>query len=507
MKYWFFNGSDVLGPFTPKELAANKAFCATSLVCPENFSNDGDHWQLASTFEELARFLLPSPDLADEDTITLDQELDTLLHEKSPLAFDGPTTDGPGLQLPAKPAKPGPIEDYFDHIEKEDLGDILGIPAPNENSDMDLAHALEKQLAKTSSTRRRERAEQETASADEQTAQALEQNTELSQAQETHHIATATEVFATKAPLAEPPLATPPATTKLPNPAVMPTVDFPTMPTVEPLVTPPQQVPVQAQTPTPALPVQEQPNKQEPEDLLAPKTQDPVVTPQEEISRSEAAVPATPEEAVAPVPDPAQLRREKIEVNSINARLKQTQEMKDLVHHTRQKQLKKESRGKQKIWVALLALSTIIGGLLAARSWQPAAPSVQSIPVVQTPTNTAQELLPAAPAVMPPVPKTPLPAAPATQEQQALSIVKNYPLSGNRGPLAAYLNHIYQSQLSQGYTAAWDAEALHKNTYLVKYRLTKTRKEPIIYIFQADVAQGKLTGALNNISLDLVGKI
>lgn len=31
--------------------------------------------------------------------------------------------------------------------------------------------------------------------------------------------------------------------------------------------------------------------------------------------------------------------------------------------------------------------------------------------------------------------------------------------------------------------------------------------EPIVYVFQADAASGKLTGALNNIALDLVGKI
>ena len=69
------------------------------------------------------------------------------------------------------------------------------------------------------------------------------------------------------------------------------------------------------------------------------------------------------------------------------------------------------------------------------------------------------------------------------------------------------LPHLYQTQLAQGYTATWGAEPLYKDTYIVKYRLTKTRKEPIIYVFQANVAANKLTGALNNISLDLVGKI
>ena len=92
-------------------------------------------------------------------------------------------------------------------------------------------------------------------------------------------------------------------------------------------------------------------------------------------------------------------------------------------------------------------------------------------------------------------------------KQKALSIAQNHLLPGNRGTIVNYLNHIYQDQLTQGYTAAWGVEPLYKNTYIVKYRLTKTRKEPIIYVFQVDVDANKLTGALNNISLDLVGKI
>ena len=31
--------------------------------------------------------------------------------------------------------------------------------------------------------------------------------------------------------------------------------------------------------------------------------------------------------------------------------------------------------------------------------------------------------------------------------------------------------------------------------------------EPIVYVFQADVSKGTLTGALNNVALDLLGKI
>ncbi len=51
MKYWFFNGSDVLGPFTPQELAARTDFSATSMICAEDASEDSAGWQTASLFK------------------------------------------------------------------------------------------------------------------------------------------------------------------------------------------------------------------------------------------------------------------------------------------------------------------------------------------------------------------------------------------------------------------------------------------------------------------------
>ncbi len=89
----------------------------------------------------------------------------------------------------------------------------------------------------------------------------------------------------------------------------------------------------------------------------------------------------------------------------------------------------------------------------------------------------------------------------------AKEIVQNYPLNDGRGTVAQYLSRLYSKQLQDGYAAAWSAEPLHRDSYVVKYRLAKTRQEPIVYIFQADTAKKKLTGALNNITLDLVGKI
>lgn len=107
------------------------------------------------------------------------------------------------------------------------------------------------------------------------------------------------------------------------------------------------------------------------------------------------------------------------------------------------------------------------------------------------------------------IPTPPPPQAitvPLAQEE-AVRIVKEHLLSNGRGTVETYLNHLYGTHLAQGYQANWSAEPLYKSTYVVKYRLAKTRTEPIIYVFQADTVTGQLTGALNNITLDLVGKV
>ena len=94
-----------------------------------------------------------------------------------------------------------------------------------------------------------------------------------------------------------------------------------------------------------------------------------------------------------------------------------------------------------------------------------------------------------------------------TAEERAKEIVQNYVLDEKRGTVESYLMRRYAQQLAAGYSAHWLAEPLHRNVYVVEYRLSKTRQEPIVYIFQADIEKKKLTGALNNITLDLVGKL
>lgn len=479
MKYWFFNGSDVVGPYSPKELVADKSFNAASLICPEFFSDEEDHWQPAQTFAELQPWLVPN-ETDEAATLTLEEEMDTLLHEKFPLSFEKTTTDSPGLQLPQKPAKPGPIEDYFNNIQTNDLGDILGIPAPADNSDMDLAHALEKQLAKTSSTRRKER---ELSDADEQTVQNLQPDSEITEAAQTHHVATATEVFATQIPAAQT------AVLERPTEEPVPENSLPPLPADEGLHMPTTDTaPVTA--PMPKVPTLEAGSAVRPTADTAPLSPAGQTQPQEQPQFIE---------------NPAQLRAEDIEVNSIKTHLKQTQEMKDVVDRTQRAHTRPAGFWERKAMVFLLATVAIVGSIFIIQRFhtQPVQAATAAPQTENAERTTAQELLEQPPLVHTPAAVIP----PADNQQQALAIVQNYPLSGARGTIAGYLNRLYQTQLAQGYTAAWEAEPLHKNTYLVKYRLTKTRKEPIIYIFQADVAAGKLTGALNNVSLDLVGKI
>ena len=489
MKYWFFDGNDVVGPFSLKELIEQKSFGEMSLVCPENYSDDGNHWQPAASFDDFKPFFTSKD--PEEDTSSFEQEMDTLLKQSSPLAFDETPSEGPGLQIPKKPAKPGPIEDYFNQVKAEDLGDILGIPNPNENSDMDLAHALEKQLAKTSSTRRKER-EQES-EVDKQTA------AELEKANETHHVATATEVFSTQNTTVATTPAAAPAPTPLPQKGEpsMPVVESPTMPVV-------------------ALPATATSVQTGPEPTSA-KSETEAASPSQESANADSTTPADTTASPAPaiVPDPAQLRREKVKVNSIRAHLKQTQEMKDFLDEAHNRRVRQKDNKTHRFLAMLLTAIAIIGGLFLAFELRTQASITAHLPTPTVPVINQELLTEPTPSVAKTsttpapvqVPRPAVNAQTASQEQKALEIVKNHLLSGQRGTLANYLSRIYHSQLSQGYTGTWAAEPLYKNIYIVKYQLTKTRKEPIIYVFQADVAQGKLTSALNNISLDLVGKL
>ena len=668
MKYWFFDGSDVVGPFEPSELLKRRGFAATSLVCPEDFSEDQDSWKLAGSFADFhfdSQTEGPSPvEEVEPVTDSFDEELDTLLKQRNPLGVPPDTnTEGPSLQIPKKPAKPGPIEEYFNNIKGEDLGNILGIPDPNENSDMDLARALKTQLSKTNPPTDKEiqplendpfdefttdesakeelpeeflnppaaekpsapkppaapqPAAAETPKTDAQPAapHAEEkpsaaqpvppvETVPISQSDNDDFVLTLhdfppaeepAEAPAPQEPEAEPavsscqlPVVDQPVTEIPPlaqaehalPPAEEPaerTMQEPSAPEADPQPAPadaaPQPLPAEqpsavqppaeaeeilpepsaAQTPTDndqpeeivPQPVQptpaDQPAETQPEELAQPQA---TVPPQEpETIAPQPAEPIQQEEAPAPVA-PAQEEKEPVrqileegkldvtpapeleepiknvpvqpEVNQVRTRLKQTPEIQNFLRQTQTERLEQGKSYKK----AMAALSVLVA-LIAV-----GAAIYINQTVLQKPAETARPQHTAAVSQQPPaataeVPQEPAPAAaqlqnipvppPAqiaepSQTDKAIAIVKNYTLPSNRGTVAAYLDRLYLAQKAQGYTAAWSAEPLHKSTYIVKYRLTKTRMEPIVYVFQVDVAQGKLTGALNNITLDLVGKI
>lgn len=288
---------------------------------------------------------------------------------------------------------------------------------------------------------------------------------------------------------------------------------------------PQESAPQATQTPEETQP--QEPEKESPqaaqvpagERTPAPAAQDPV----EEIMSGAVEVNTAPEvpepiKQVAPVVEP--------QVNRVKPKLKKTPEIEQFLT---EKILPVDEpparRNKGVLWAGvLLVLLLLAGGFLLLL--KPAATKPETAPAAQPLTQSGgavEELMPDA-AVQPEVPTAQealsLPGAPSAKAKSvapaapelnpvdtARQIVQNYNLPNFNGKVSDYFDRIYKDKLAQGYSATWSAERLHNNVYIVKYRLSKTRSEPVVYIFQVDVARNKLTGALNNITLDLVGKI
>ncbi|WP_428897298.1 hypothetical protein Dip518_001085 [Parelusimicrobium proximum] len=93
----------------------------------------------------------------------------------------------------------------------------------------------------------------------------------------------------------------------------------------------------------------------------------------------------------------------------------------------------------------------------------------------------------------------------ASNNNKAVAIAKKHNLPKQRATVEDYFNTYFTTYFSQGYSSSWSAEPLYGDIYIVKYKLVKTRKEPILYIFEVDIKKNAVTGALNNASLDLLG--
>ena len=85
-------------------------------------------------------------------------------------------------------------------------------------------------------------------------------------------------------------------------------------------------------------------------------------------------------------------------------------------------------------------------------------------------------------------------------EEQVIDIVKNTRLAKKGETIEEYLHNTYGME----YQSSWSAKPFTDNVYIVEFFASQVRKEPFVYLFRVDVDQKKITGALNNITLDLI---
>lgn len=521
MNYFLFEKGDVVGPFPAQELKQRDGFAAASLVCPQDHSEEEEYWKAAQEYEDFG-FAAPTPEekpapaATESKTETFGpamavavQDMAPLTDVKTDLLSFGPArqeqvseqpsqtqeADAPELKTeepepqeepisisqsldrmeqilveeqaqtsqavaPSEEKNEGktslvavtevmsqtisqvsPIEEYFNTMRSGDLGNILGMPDPNANSDMNLASVLEKQFEKT-----------------------------------------------------DPNV---PSTTK-------------TDPFEEFVQLHDQESEVGVSTPDAA---DQQTEVQLQQDLEQPKRQ--AVSASQTVEQKEEPQTASERDSMQTLTDSSSKNQP---CEELVPQTKQADSMPVLGEDdTEQEWMNPPAVSSQRKWFTLaLVLMLLLG--VAYEGWVYRDPLATW--VTQVVTQLKNEAKKAA-APSDAVKSAPTPApAPAlvpsviadstttkTPEEQAKQIAQQYPLDKGRGTVAEYLSKRYAKELASGYASSWSAEPLHKNVYVVKYRLAKTRKEPIVYIFQVDTSKNKLTGALNNITLDLVGKI
>ena len=87
-----------------------------------------------------------------------------------------------------------------------------------------------------------------------------------------------------------------------------------------------------------------------------------------------------------------------------------------------------------------------------------------------------------------------------TQEEKVIEIVKNTKLENKGKTVGEYLQSVY----GKGYQSSWSAKPFTDNVYIVEFFASQVRSEPYVYLFRVDIDKQKITGALNNITLDLL---
>ncbi|MBQ2312964.1 MAG: hypothetical protein II183_02245 [Elusimicrobiaceae bacterium] len=92
------------------------------------------------------------------------------------------------------------------------------------------------------------------------------------------------------------------------------------------------------------------------------------------------------------------------------------------------------------------------------------------------------------------------PSVAGPSEEQVINIVKNTRLTGKKENIGDYLTKIY----GKDYQSSWSAKPFTDKVYIVEFFASQVRSEPFVYLFRVDIDQKKITGALNNITLDLL---
>ncbi len=528
MKYWLFDGNDVVGPFTLGELASRPDFSAASLICAEDASEDAAGWQMASFFEtfrfnpvtgrvdgvfpaekQTERFpslMPPSAFQPAQTTCTPAQERPVIPAEQtviSPVKTGQPPADlitesntnwvppekiekvvpsakktATSPQVPQVAATPGQTTPKTAVGASAKPTPVIA-PTPRKKDDFS--------FVRLSRSKRLQEPLSPVALAREDVDLILPQNSQP--AQSAHKSAEQLSGENSSAPAKN----TPVPETEIISTCTLPIVneiliqsDLPELP--------------EGDFPPVALPAHPQfawkealADSFQPAEINATLVADqPFTSPGKE---TEPAVYVAPQRPQTPIV--AQAEKGLVPQNQVE----------DLM--LEQQFLEKPTRKK-----AHAALGVLLVALLGCAGWFFGVPYVRALSRTETKPQPAMQIPPRVPAVTPKKEATPAPAPqplavpkPVTAADKALASVQNYQLAENRGTVAAYFDRVYASHLQQGYTANWSVEPLHKNIYIVKYRLTKTRMEPIVYVFQADGEHEKLTGALNNVALDLIGRI
>ena len=528
MKYWLFDGKDVLGPFTLQTLAARTDFSATSLICAGETGEESDGWQLASSFEifrfhpvsgQLEGVFLPDGKEVTATEIPTEEPQPKKTEEK-PVIQPEPILVQPQPRVEKTVEEPATVI-----LAREDV-DLVLPEHPEENqASAPIQETTQSQEAAPQPQEPTQ--EQEIVPAQEpQNEQAEQDTSKPEKLQESLTVAPEEEIISTcTLPLVNEIL----ERSDLPQ---LPQGDFepvplPDMPefalkeiAAEPTEITAEQATTSVPTQTAAAPAQpvakpvsqEELKPQEPQELVSSATE-PTETPQETPAQEKILQEEPISQTAVPAPRPP--REQTLH------RLEQALANRQAVPDISERQSPTHKKAYMILWILLgiiIVLALAIWGLSRMKTQTTDTPSkaantptsvVQQVPTQTTPTPTpvATPVQTAALAETSAPEKPITPPKPVTAQEKALAAVQNYQLPDNKGTIAAYFDRVYQDHLSQGYIASWSVEPLHKSIYIVKYRLTKTRTEPIVYVFQADGVRGKLTGALNNIALDLVGRI